>query len=56
MKTEKDSGLANRKNICVCKIVFGCGKRGRKISRRGPPETARGTQQVANWELTNGNS
>ena len=31
MKTEKDSGLANRKNICVCEIFFGCGKRGREV-------------------------
>ena len=56
MRVENGSGLVDRKNIFVRQIVFGCWQRGRKISRRGPPETARGTQQVANWELTNGNS
>ncbi len=56
MRVEKYSGLVNRENIFVCEVFFGCGQRGREIGRRSSPETARGTQQVTNWELTNGNS
>ena len=56
MRVEKDSGLVDRKNIFVREILFGCGQRGREIGRRSSPETARGTQQVTNWELTNGNA